>query len=224
MSLYDVLTAAAAGRPPEPDGSVRVLPQHGPAAGVVAFSAHFVVCADVDPTWVAETAAAGRLLRPARRPVPRRARRPDRVGHRRAGRRARASRRPVERRRGSSLEEIEAARPPAGGASPALPRRRAGVADAGRWRPRPDRSRPGRPLGDGLRGRAAGPRRRSRPAAGRGRRGPGAGRRAHLGAGLPRPPGVAARGARRRLPPGLRRGAAPARQLEAPTRGRTGPG
>ena len=59
MSLYDELTAAAAGRPPKPDGSVRVLPQDGPAAGVVAFSAHFVVCADVDPVWVAETLPPG---------------------------------------------------------------------------------------------------------------------------------------------------------------------
>ena len=52
MSLLDVLRAAADGRPPEPDGTVDVLPQHGRAAGVVAFSAHFVVCADVDHTWV----------------------------------------------------------------------------------------------------------------------------------------------------------------------------
>jgi GNAT superfamily N-acetyltransferase len=59
MSLYDELTAAATGRPPAPDGSVRVLPQHGPAAAVVAFSAHFVVCADVEPTWVAGVLPAG---------------------------------------------------------------------------------------------------------------------------------------------------------------------
>lgn len=52
MSLYDVLLAAAHGRPPAPDGTVEVLPQLGLAAGVVAFSAHFYVCADVDPSWV----------------------------------------------------------------------------------------------------------------------------------------------------------------------------
>lgn len=52
MSLYDVLLAAAGGRPPAPDGTVEVLPQHGPAAAVVAFSAHFVVAADVEPAWV----------------------------------------------------------------------------------------------------------------------------------------------------------------------------
>ncbi len=52
MSLYDVLTDAASGRPPEADGTVEVLPQQGLAAAVVAFSAHFVVCADVEPDWV----------------------------------------------------------------------------------------------------------------------------------------------------------------------------
>jgi GNAT superfamily N-acetyltransferase len=52
MSLLDTLLAAADGRPPDPDGSVEVLPQLGLAAGVVAFSAHFYVCADVDPGWV----------------------------------------------------------------------------------------------------------------------------------------------------------------------------
>lgn len=51
--LSEVLTAAAHGRPPAPDGTVEVLPQAGLAAGVVAFSAHFYVCADVDPEWVA---------------------------------------------------------------------------------------------------------------------------------------------------------------------------
>ncbi len=52
MSLAAVLRAAARGRPPEPDGTVDVLPMQGPAAGVVAFSARFVVCADVEPAWV----------------------------------------------------------------------------------------------------------------------------------------------------------------------------
>src|SRR6478752_2995737 len=52
MDLHTVLTAAAAGRPPEPDGTVDVLAQQGPAAAVVAFSAHFVVAAAVDPEWV----------------------------------------------------------------------------------------------------------------------------------------------------------------------------
>jgi len=52
MDLHTVLTSAAVGRPPEPDGTVDVLAQQGPAAAVVAFSAHFVVAADVDPEWV----------------------------------------------------------------------------------------------------------------------------------------------------------------------------
>ena len=64
MSLYDDLTAAAAGRPPAPDGSVRVLPQDGPAAAVVAFSAHFVVCADVDPAWVVDFLPPGDYTAP----------------------------------------------------------------------------------------------------------------------------------------------------------------
>jgi GNAT superfamily N-acetyltransferase len=59
MSLLDVLRAAAEGRPPEPDGTVEVMPQQGPAAGVVAFSAHFVVCADVDHTWVRDQLPPG---------------------------------------------------------------------------------------------------------------------------------------------------------------------
>lgn len=52
MTLDAVLRAAAAGAPPEPDGRVQVVPQAGPVAGVVAFSARFFVCADVDQTWV----------------------------------------------------------------------------------------------------------------------------------------------------------------------------
>ena len=59
MTLSDVLGAVAAGHPPEPDGSVAVLPQQGLAAAVVAFSAHFLVCADVDPDWVNEVLPAG---------------------------------------------------------------------------------------------------------------------------------------------------------------------
>lgn len=59
MSLYDVLSAAARGVPPEPDGTVLVLPQSGRAAAVVAFSAHFFVCADIDPGWVASALPAG---------------------------------------------------------------------------------------------------------------------------------------------------------------------
>jgi hypothetical protein len=48
-----LLTDVASGRPPEPDGAVEVVPQPpGPVAGVLAFAAHHVVAADVDPAWV----------------------------------------------------------------------------------------------------------------------------------------------------------------------------
>jgi GNAT superfamily N-acetyltransferase len=59
VSLLDILLAAADGRHPEPDGSVDVMPQHGRAAGVVAFSAHFVVSADVDHRWVRDQLPPG---------------------------------------------------------------------------------------------------------------------------------------------------------------------
>jgi hypothetical protein len=39
MDLHTVLTSAAVGRPPEPDGTVDVLAQQGPAPAVVAFTA-----------------------------------------------------------------------------------------------------------------------------------------------------------------------------------------
>jgi GNAT superfamily N-acetyltransferase len=64
VSLYDVLKAAVEGRPPEPDGSIDVLPQLGRAAGVVAFSAHFVVCADVDHHWVHDQLPPGDYTAP----------------------------------------------------------------------------------------------------------------------------------------------------------------
>jgi GNAT superfamily N-acetyltransferase len=64
VSLYDVLTAAVRGRPPEADGSVEVLPQAGLAAAVVAFSGHFYVCADVDAAWVADALPVGDFSAP----------------------------------------------------------------------------------------------------------------------------------------------------------------
>jgi GNAT superfamily N-acetyltransferase len=59
VTLGAVLRAAAAGRPPEPDGRVAEWTQAGPVAGVVAFSARFFVCADVDPAWVEAVLPAG---------------------------------------------------------------------------------------------------------------------------------------------------------------------
>ena len=48
-----LLRDVVAGTPPPADGEVEVVPQPpGPVAGVLAFSAHHVVAADVDPTWV----------------------------------------------------------------------------------------------------------------------------------------------------------------------------
>jgi hypothetical protein len=64
MSLYDVLTDAVRGRPPVADGSVEVLPQAGLAAAVVAFSAHFYICADIDAAWVADALPAGDFSAP----------------------------------------------------------------------------------------------------------------------------------------------------------------
>src|SRR6266508_4150540 len=52
--LLDLLLDAARGRPPAPDGAVEVLPGlPGPVDAVLAFTAHHVVVADVDPELVA---------------------------------------------------------------------------------------------------------------------------------------------------------------------------
>ncbi len=51
--LLDLLIGAAAGSWPPADGRVEVIgAPEGPADAVVAFSAHSVVAADVDPEWV----------------------------------------------------------------------------------------------------------------------------------------------------------------------------
>jgi GNAT superfamily N-acetyltransferase len=60
-----LLDAAAAGRFPEPDGSVTVLPPVSARyAGVFAFTAHTVVCTEADPAWVHEQLPAGDLGAP----------------------------------------------------------------------------------------------------------------------------------------------------------------
>ena len=61
-----MLADAAAGRPPEPDGRVTVVPRAagGAVAGVVGFTAHHVVAADVDPDWVASVLPPGSLSAP----------------------------------------------------------------------------------------------------------------------------------------------------------------
>jgi hypothetical protein len=51
-----LLRSAALGSFPPADGAVEVLPPpQGPAEAVIAFTAHHVVAADVDPGWVAAT-------------------------------------------------------------------------------------------------------------------------------------------------------------------------
>lgn len=55
----------AAGRFPEPDGSVTILPQPSPRyAGVFAFTAHSVVFADADPAWIRGQLPRGDLSAP----------------------------------------------------------------------------------------------------------------------------------------------------------------
>jgi GNAT superfamily N-acetyltransferase len=63
--LLDVLLRAARGRPPAPDGAVEVLPGlPGPVDAVLAFTAHHLVVADVDPGLVASRLPDGDLAAP----------------------------------------------------------------------------------------------------------------------------------------------------------------
>ena len=63
--LVPLLRDLAAGRPPPPDGGLQVLPAPpGPADGVLAFTAHHVVAADVDPAWVHDRVPPGDLVAP----------------------------------------------------------------------------------------------------------------------------------------------------------------
>jgi GNAT superfamily N-acetyltransferase len=66
VDLGATLAAAAAGRPPLPDGGVTVVPRGvgGAVAGVVGFTAHHVVTADVDPEWVHSVLPPGSLSAP----------------------------------------------------------------------------------------------------------------------------------------------------------------
>jgi GNAT superfamily N-acetyltransferase len=61
--LSDILARAAAGCPPAPDGGLTVLAQpSGRDAGVIAFTAHSVVFADVTDEWVRTSLPAGDWL------------------------------------------------------------------------------------------------------------------------------------------------------------------
>jgi GNAT superfamily N-acetyltransferase len=66
VDLADVLAAAAAGQPPPADGGVTVVPRSagGAKAGVVGFTAHHVVAADVEPAWVRSVLPPGSLSAP----------------------------------------------------------------------------------------------------------------------------------------------------------------
>ena len=64
-ALGALLSQAAAGRFPPPDGGVTVLPQPGPRdAGVIGFTAHAVVFIDSDPGWVRRQLPPGDLAAP----------------------------------------------------------------------------------------------------------------------------------------------------------------
>jgi GNAT superfamily N-acetyltransferase len=53
--LAALLDGVAAGRYPPPDGSVTIVPQPSPRdVGVLAFTAHSVIFADLDPAWVGD--------------------------------------------------------------------------------------------------------------------------------------------------------------------------
>jgi len=66
-SLGDILARAAAGTPPSPDGGVTVLAQPSDRdAGVIAFTAHNVVFANVTADWVRARIPAGDLSAPLR--------------------------------------------------------------------------------------------------------------------------------------------------------------
>lgn len=64
-SLAGLLADVERGRPPAPDGGLTILPQPSPRdLGVIAFTAHSVVFADVDPDWVRGRLPAGDLSAP----------------------------------------------------------------------------------------------------------------------------------------------------------------
>jgi GNAT superfamily N-acetyltransferase len=63
--LVTILGDAVDGRPPPADGTVTVLPQPpGKVAAILAFAAHHVIAADVEPAWVHERLPPGDLGAP----------------------------------------------------------------------------------------------------------------------------------------------------------------
>ncbi|MCK2216145.1 GNAT family N-acetyltransferase [Actinomadura sp. ATCC 31491] len=64
-SLPGILAAAERGRPPAPDGGLTVVPQSSPRdLGVIAFTAHSVVFADLPAAWVRDRLSPGDLSAP----------------------------------------------------------------------------------------------------------------------------------------------------------------
>jgi GNAT superfamily N-acetyltransferase len=67
--LAALLDGVAAGRYPPPDGSVTIVPQPSPRdIGVMAFTAHSVVFADLDPAWIRDQLMPGDLSAPVQPP------------------------------------------------------------------------------------------------------------------------------------------------------------
>ncbi|MEV0233754.1 GNAT family N-acetyltransferase [Nonomuraea sp. NPDC050786] len=68
-SLRDVLTAAAAGQPPRPGAGPTIVPQPSARdAGVIAFTAHSVIFADLDEDWIRSRLPDGDLSAPLNPP------------------------------------------------------------------------------------------------------------------------------------------------------------
>jgi hypothetical protein len=67
--LKAVLDDVEAGRLPPADGTIRVVPQPAPEqAAVVAFTAHILIAADIEPEWAAELLPPGDLSEPLNPP------------------------------------------------------------------------------------------------------------------------------------------------------------
>jgi GNAT superfamily N-acetyltransferase len=68
-ALARLLDEAARGRPPAPDGGPTLLPQPSPGyAGVIAFTAHNVIFADVGSSWILDRLPTGDLSAPLNPP------------------------------------------------------------------------------------------------------------------------------------------------------------
>jgi GNAT superfamily N-acetyltransferase len=64
-TLADLLSEVELGRMPDADGNVTILAQPSPRdLGVIAFTAHSVIFADVDPNWIRDRLPAGDLSAP----------------------------------------------------------------------------------------------------------------------------------------------------------------